>query len=655
MSLEKNPFFVLSLSESNVRDETKHFYEFKSFRLDVEERQLLDDNSPVPLTPKSFDVLALLVENRGHLVKKEEILDVIWANSFVEEQNITRTIHTLRKVLGDDGNGNRFIETVAKKGYRFVAEVTETGEKKTSESAGTPDVSNLIESKNETEFRVPISATAETASASAIQPFPRGRNILFAVGFLSAVFLIFALSFNFNHESSPGGKQTKSVAVLPLKPINAANRDDVYEIGIADSLIYRMGTMKGIIVRPLGATRKYADVAQDPLVAGKEQQADYVLAANYQIADGKIRITAQLFNVESGKIEETYKTEKDTGNVFALQDTIAGEIGNLLQTRFALTPNTTTARRGTTNEEAYRLYLQGKNLTMRRNKEWQKKSIECFEQAIKLDPNYALAYARMAFAYYFGSINQNSAANAGKVKEIVNKALELDPNLAEAYVSRGFVSGVYDWDFRASEKDYLRAIELEPNNDTAHWLYAMLLSNRGRSDEALAEIETALTIDPGATMYMEHRGRILYYARRYDEAIAQFQQVIDLDDQMNQPYAGLSRVYEIKGDYAAAYQFFLKREERSPRKDRLEIYQKVYETAGWIGVRRELAESLEYNFFDLARLYALQGEKDAAFESLNKSVEKREWFIVTLNVEPAFDSLRDDPRFDELLRRVGFK
>jgi hypothetical protein len=124
---------------------------------------------------------------------------------------------------------------------------------------------------------------------------------------------------------------------------------------------------------------------------------------------------------------------------------------------------------------------------------------------------------------------------------------------------------------------------------------------------------------------------------------------------MNQPYAGLSRVYEIKGDYASAYQFFLKREERSPRKDRLEIYQKAYETAGWLGVRRELAESLEFNFFDLARLYALRGEKDAAFEYLNKSVEKREWMIVTLNVEPALDNLRDDPRFDELLGRVGLK
>lgn len=632
MSLENYPKFVLNLSGSEMKGGEKHFYRFKSFRLDVAERQLLHHNAPVALTPKAFDVLALLVEHSGHLVEKDELMNTVWADSFVEEQNITRIVHSLRRTLGEDENGNKFIETVAKKGYRFVAKVTEV---------------HLTDAEAE---RSEADKIVERPPHPKVEASP--RFLLFGVGFLTAVFLIVILSFNFQ----PGGtNKISSIAILPLKPINSANRDEVYEIGIADSLIYRLGTMKGIIVRPLGATRKYDDVDQDPLAAGKEQQADYVLAANYQIADGKIRITAQLFNVESGKIEETYKTEKDAGNIFALQDQIAGEIGNLLQTRFALTPNTTTARRGTNNEEAYRLYLQGKNLTMRINKEANKKAIECFEQAIKLDPNYALAYARMAFAYYFGGLNENSSANAGKVREIVNKALELDPNLAEAYVSRGFVSGLYDWDFPAAEKDYLRAIELEPNNDTAHWLYAMNLANRGRFDEAMREIETAQTIDPGATMYMEHRGRILYYARRYDEAITQFQQVRDLDDRLNQPYAGLSRVYEIKGDYATAYQFFLKREERSPRKDRLEIYQKAYETAGWIGVRRDLAESLEFQIFDLARLYALQGEKDAAFEYLNKAVEKREWMIVTLNVEPALDNLRDDPRFAELLGRVGLK
>ena len=650
MSLGKIPDFLLTFSESKMIGGPNHSYSFKMFRLDAGERRLSQNGVPIALEPKVFDVLKLLVENSGHLVEKDELLRIVWADSFVEEQNIARVIYTLRRVLGEDENGNKFIETVPKKGYRFIAKVTEGGERDRLEG-NNGNGRTAIEEIAAARGKENGLSSEENASPPAVAgPKHRARFVLFSVGFLSAIFLTFILSFNFQ---LGGTNKVSSIAVLPLKPVNSANRDELYEIGIADSLIYRLGTMKGIIVRPLGATRKYEDVAQDPLAAGKEQKADYVLAANYQIADGKIRITAQLFNVESGKIEETYKTEKDAGNIFALQDTIAGEIGNLLQTRFALTPNTTTARRGTDNEEAYRLYLQGKNLAMFGKPGGFKKAIECFEQAINLDPNFARAHARMAFAYFAAGINENSSANAEKVREIVNKALELDPNLAEAYVSRGFVSGVYDWNFRAAEKDYLRAIELEPNNDTAHWLYAMNLSNRGRVDEALAEIETAQTIDPGSTMYMEHRGRILYYARRYDEAITQFQQVIDLDDRINQPYEGLSRVYEIKGDYAAAYQFFLKREERSKRKDRLEIYQKVYETAGWMGVRRELAESLGKQHFDLARLYALQGEKDAAFESLNKAVEKREWQIVTLKVEPAFDSLRDDPRFDELLGRVG--
>ncbi len=653
MSLGKFPEFLLNLSESEMSREGNHSYCFKSFRLEVEDRQLFRDGVPVSLEPKVFDVLVRLVENSGHLVEKDELLRSVWADSFVEESNISRVVYTLRKALGKDENGNKFIETVAKKGYRFVAEVEEISARETSKSEnGNRYSAGTIENFSGSESELsPIGADVQLVAERKRAP----RVILFGVGFLSAIFLIVALSFNFQFNSSVKGKRIQSLAVLPVKPVNAANRDDLYEIGIAESIIHRMSAAKGFYVRPLSATRQYTDLAQDPVAAGREQKTDYVLASNYQIADGKVRVTAQLFNVATGQIEETYKTEKEAGSFFALQDAIANEIGNLLQTRFAIIFNKPTARRGTTNEDAYRLYLQGKNLAMFGKKEGFKKAIECFEQAIKLDPSFARAYARMAFAYYAGGISQNSSDNAAKVRELVNKALELDPNLAEAYVSRGFVNGVYDWDFRASEKDYLRAIELEPNNDTAHWLYAMNLSNRGRFDEALTEIETAQAIDPGATMYMEHRGRILYYARRYDEAITQFQQMIDLDDRPNQPYAGLSRIYEIKGDYAAAYQFFLKREERSPRKDRLEIYQKVYETAGWLGVRRELAESLGFNLFDLARLYALQGEKDAAFEYLNKSVEKREWFIVTLNVEPALDNLRGDPRFDELLGRVGLK
>ena len=192
-------------------------------------------------------------------------------------------------------------------------------------------------------------------------------------------------------KTASGTDGKKSIAVLPLKPINSANRDEIYEIGIADSLIHQLGSMNGIVVRPLSAIRKYADVGQDPLAAGREQQVDYVLASNYQLAGGRIRVTAQLFNVANGQIEETYKSEKDAGDVFAMQDAIAGEVGNKLSARFGSTSSGATAKRGTTNEEAYRLYLQGIYLNDKRTTSDSRKAVEAFEQAIRLDLNYARA------------------------------------------------------------------------------------------------------------------------------------------------------------------------------------------------------------------------------------------------------------------------
>ena len=192
---------------------------------------------------------------------------------------------------------------------------------------------------------------------------------------------------------------SKSIAVLPAKAINSANRDEIYEIGIADSLILKLSSMKGFVVRPLSVMRKYADVGQEPLAAGREQKADYVLASNYQLEGGKIRITAQLWNVASGQIEETYKSEKDAADVFAMQDAIASEVGNVLSGRFGTTPSGRTAKRGTANEEAYRLYLQGMYLSGKRTTADANKAVEVLEHSVRLDPKYARAWAGLALAH----------------------------------------------------------------------------------------------------------------------------------------------------------------------------------------------------------------------------------------------------------------
>ncbi len=464
-------------------------------------------------------------------------------------------------------------------------------------------------------------------------------------------------------KTASGADGKKSIAVLPLKPINTANRDEIYEIGIADSLILKLGSIKGFIVRPLSATRKYADIEQDPLAAGKEQQVDYVLASNYQLAGGKIRVTSQLFNVASGQIEETYKSEKDAGDVFAMQDAIAGEVGNILLARFATTSNSPMAKRGTSNEEAYRLYLQGRSLTYNRKAVAARKAVEYFEQAIRLDPNFAQAYSGMAHAFI-------TSGNLGgglprveyeKAKEAVTKALELDNNLAEGYAVLGELKFTYEWDFAGAEKDLLRAIELEPNSDLAHERYAFCLSVRGRFDEAIAEAKMAQEINPNSLQHQQVDGVILYLARRYDEAITQLRRVIEVDENHPTAYGWLLLACEMKGDDVQAYEWFLKSQKQT-NPERIEFYQNAYETSGWRGVRQQFFELQKLNeqkpsanYFAMARQCALLGEKEQAFEYLNKAVEKRQGQMTMLNVEPAFDNLRDDPRFDELVKRVGLK
>jgi tetratricopeptide (TPR) repeat protein len=316
-----------------------------------------------------------------------------------------------------------------------------------------------------------------------------------------------------------------------------------------------------------------------------------------------------------------------------------------------------TPNRGTTNDEAYRYYVQGKNLTNRRSAEGATKGIESFEQSIRLDPDYARAYAGLAYAYNTLGIQPGSArVQNEKAKQVIKKALELDSNMGEAYAVRGLINFLYEWDFAAAEKDLTTAVELEPNNDTAHWGLASLCVAGGRFEQALKEIETAQAIAPGTGMYERDRGRILYYWRRYDEAIVQLTREMDLmPDAVNGIW--LSRAYEMKGNYGAAFEAFLKTQ-KDPQ--RLEAFHTAFETAGWQGVQRKF---LEYSILDeqkdggannykIAISFAQLGEKKQAFAYLNKLVEERSWQITMLNVDPQLDSLRGDPRFNELLRQV---
>jgi DNA-binding winged helix-turn-helix (wHTH) protein/TolB-like protein len=465
-----------------VKPSDSGVYEFEDFRLDAAHLMLYCKEEEVHLTPKQVETLLALVERSGEIVSKDELMQRLWGNAVVEESNLIQNIYILRKILGETADGKPMIETLRRRGYRFNGELKQNEqiqsetvpEQQAKEAAKLKELPSSISDKVSVEKEGVVDST--------------GRNRTAAV-FATAILLIVVIGFGYYYlsarKAAVGDK--KSIAVLPFKPINTANRDEFYEIGIAEILINQLGSTKGFVVRPLSAIRKYSDIEQDALAAGREQQVDYVLASNYQLANGKIRVTAQLFNVTSGQIEETYRIEKEAGDIFAMQDEIASDIGNRLLAHFAIAPSSKAkAKRGTTNEEAYRFYLHGRNLTWQQKPASGRKAIEYFEQAVRLDPNFAGAYSGLARAYIVsGSGGGLPRIESEKAKDALKKALELDGNLAEAYAVCGHLKINNEWDLAGAEKDLQRAIELEPNNDLAHWVYANLLSYRGRFDDSL--------------------------------------------------------------------------------------------------------------------------------------------------------------------------
>ena len=677
-------------------------FEFGDFLLDAKEKTLLRQGKPLAITPKAFQLLLVLVENHGHLIEKDELMKAVWRDSFVEEGNLSFTVTLLRKALDDDAQKPRFIETVPRRGYRFIAAATRVGGDQEKER-GFDLIDNRPASSNGDLFSSAASAirndeAAHPAAAASARPgrhdeaeareapqtaallkFPAaadieagaagkelapaaGRRKLAALAAVLSVVAALALGYYFFPGRNSSGGAPKSLAVLPLKPINTAGRDEIYEIGIADSLIHRFSSMRGFVVRPLSAVRKYADIEQDPIAAGREQQVDYVFASNYQLAGGRIRITAQLFNVADGRIEETYKTEKEAGDVFAMQDAVASELGAILLSRFSTTAAASAAKRGTASEEAYRFFLQGIYLYERRSFDDARKGVEILEQALRLDPNYARAWARKAHLHRTIANSRRSTdiqAEYRKSIEAINRALALDPHLADAYSALCDNKMYTEYDFAGAESACRRAIELDPNSALSHQIYARFLNSRGRSDEAIAESKTAIDLDPTSLFNQRVYGTCLFFARRYDEAAAQFRRLAMTDENFINTYFFYILTLEMQGNHPEAFEALAKwLVLQKTDEETLRAFREAYQTSGWPGVTRERIKRFEKSdevYFSGAMYYAQLGEKEKAFELLEKSYQRRELWLANLKVDPRVDPLRGDARYDRLLGLVEAK
>jgi TolB-like protein len=588
-------------------------YEFGPFVLVAAERRLLRDGEVVAVAPKVFDTLLVLIENSGRLVEKDELMSRLWPDTFVEEATLARNISDLRKALGQS-----YIETVPKHGYRFIAQVREL-----------IDDDAMILLRRRTRSQVVIEEENE-------------------------------------ERPQVEGDKLRGIAVLPFRPISEKSRDEYLELGIADALITRLSKINRLVVRPTSTVRRYAEIDIDPVAAGRELKVESVLEGSIQKSGAQVRITARLITVESGQALWADTFDERFTDIFAVEDSISEKVASALALRLSGEEKERLTHRHTENAEAYQLYLKGRYCWNRRTVEGIKRSIDYYQKAIDLDPGYALAYAGLADSYTLlgdvgvGAITPGEAFAKGKAAVIA--ALQFDDSLAEAHASLAHLN-MHHYQWADAEQEFHRAIRLSPNYSTSHHWYAYYLVFTGRTSEALAEIKLAEELDPLSPSISADVGDIFYFARRYDEAIEKLRQTIESDPRFFRAHLNLARAYQQKRMHEEALAEFQTATSLAP--DNLAVFASLAHARAVSGRQEEaraaLAQLIEMSKqkyvspYLIAIIHAGLGQQDEAFEFLDRADQSRAEWMIYLSVDPRFDCLRKDARFQDLLRRAGFE
>lgn len=625
------------------------------------------DGETLPLKPKVFDTLLLLVENRGRVLDKDELLSRLWPDTVVEESNLSQNVYLLRKVLGEEPRGEAYIATMPKRGYRFVASVHEIGDAATDLIPEEHSRSRPISEKHD-ETSIPPNARESNQSAEAAwgrwQRHASSRWLGLLVGFLLILgMVVTAYLWNGKKSNSVESRAPiKSIAVLPFKSLGSDSGDDYLGLGMADTLITKLSSMNQVEVRQTSAVRKFTSVNQDALAAGRELKVDAVLDANIQRVGDRVRVTLRLISTSDGSSLWTRIVDEQINDPFALQDRVAEQVAQAIVPRVTGEEKNRLAKHYTENAEAYRLYMLGRYHGNRSSVEDWKKAIEYFNAATDKDPSYALAYTGLANAYL--SLIADSlipkAEAIPEAKQAAMTALRLDDTLAEAHVSSGRIKTYYDWDWTGAEREFTRAIELNPNSGDAHREYAAYLTNIGRSEQAIAEAKRARDLDPLTLVTNFQVAWALISAHRYDEAIEQSQKALAT---FPTAHFWIGLAYLGKGMYEQAVGEFEKKLSLSQDYDPLTrahlgyaygMLRKKNEAQNILKELKKLHQDGKASPYYLAIVCVGLRDKDQAFIWLDEAYHERSRPLASgLKVNPTWENLRPDSRFADLLRRMG--
>jgi TolB-like protein/DNA-binding winged helix-turn-helix (wHTH) protein/Flp pilus assembly protein TadD len=611
---------------------------FRDYQLDLGGFELRRAGHRLRLERKPMELLILLAENQGHLVKREEIIEKIWGKDFFfdSENGINNAIRKIRSALNDNAEHPLFVETSLGKGYRFIAPV-----ERIPEPTASPAPEHGVIPQEPTGFRWRLAWVLVVMVAA-----------LFAVGFVLDVAGIRRRIF------PPAVPQIRSLAVLPLENLSGDASQDYFADGMTDALITDLAQIGELKVISRTSAMQYKGAHKPLPDIARALHVDAVVEGSVVRSGDKVRITAQLVYAPSDRHLWAESFEGQANDVLSIQDEVARAIAGRVQGKLSRQIRQTTTFRKSVNPEAYEAYLRGLYFFDKREAEASVKSVDYFRKAIATDAEFAPAYAGLAEALpALNWFNEKPPVDAmSEAKAAAKRALELDDKLGAAHTALGGLLSLYDWNWSAAEKELRRGLELTPNNSLAHERYAMLLQSTGRLSEAVLESKRARELDPLSFFMNRELGRGLYLARRFDEALQQFRSAAELKPN-NEVWIGWT--YEVQGNTAEAIKLRLGGldDDVSPSPWEISLLQKAYTTSGWKGYWTKWLQlhssGKGISPYYLALAEARMGHADKAWEWMEKSADEREVWVTWIKVDPLFDGIRSAPGYRRLLGRMN--
>lgn len=632
-----------------------HLLTFGDFRLELEERRLLrSDGTEVPLTPRVFETLRYLVEHAGHLVDKRAIMDAVWSDCLVEENNLAQAISKLRQVFGEKAGAQRYIATIPGRGYRFIAPVN-VGNGFAVAGIGDPGLNRNIVVPEKPGSSIPATAR-------------RAGSIAAVVGLLFVIAAVISWRSATNRPPVAAPNELtasipeKSIAVLPFESLSDDRENAYFAAGIQDEILTRLSKIAALKVISRGSTQKFKSAPDNLREVARQLGVAHLLEGSVQRSGDSVRVTVQLIHAGSDTHlwAETY--DRKLTDMFQVETEVAQRIATALEATLTGSEKQALKAKPTTNVEAHHAYLRGRYFWSRRTSEGYRKAVEQFNRAIELDPAYAQAYSGLADAIHFlsgyNAPEQREALT--RVRAALNKAIELDETLAEPHASLGLIAMNIDWDWAEAEREFKRAIELNANYATAHQWYGEFLAYLGRFEEGIKEIERAHELDPLSLIITTDVAKVYAMARRYDAAIAQYQRALAMDPDFPEAHALLGVTYSMKGLHPEAVAELHKIKDVDGNPAYLSWLGYAYGMSGnadeadkIVNQLNELSTHTYVSPLWMTLAHIRPRENDQAFAWLEKVfAERAGGGAVSLKVNPIFDSLRSDPRFADLLRRA---